>query len=264
MTKAAGEGDRVHLEHHPPGSLRRAGMRFAALLLLLAASFAAVRFTPLGDYLTADRIQALMAGLREAWWSPLALVGLCVLFGSIGVPATPFLLAGAAIFGTAWGILWNWVAILAASITGYLLARALGREFIERIGGDKVKRAEAVLHRRGFLPLLAVRFIPVPFALVNATAAVVGVRFGKFVVASALGLLPPVAILTYFASALLGAATGDRAAIARQMLIVTCAGAFLVFLPIGVRRRLRRRRLRAHRTRRAGRGIPPRLPPLSS
>ena len=50
------------------------------------------------------------------------------------------------------------------------------------------------------------RFLPIPFQLVNAAAAVVGVRFAKFFVASAIGMLPPTAILTYFASALLAAA----------------------------------------------------------
>ena len=250
MTSAPGDG-RVHLEHHPPGSIRRAAFRFAVLVVLLAASFAAVRWTPLGEYLTAERLQALLADVRGAWWSPLAHVGLCVLFGSVGVPATPFLVAGAAIFGTVYGTLWNWLGILLASVAGYLLARLLGREFVERIGGDKVRRAEAVLHRRGFLPLIAVRFIPVPFALVNAAAAVVGVRVWKFTLASAVGLLPPIAIITYFASALLDAATGDRAAIARQLVVVLAGVAFLVFLPIGIRRRLRKRRprrLRAART----------------
>src|SRR5690606_38071403 len=130
---------------------------------------------------------------------------------------TPFLIAGAAIFGTVYGTLWNWLGILLASAAGYLLARALGREFVERIGGDKIRRAEKILHRRGFMPLIAVRFVPVPFALVNAAAAVVGVRFPKFLAAAAVGLAPPVAILTYFSAALLDAATGDRAAIARRL-----------------------------------------------
>jgi phospholipase D1/2 len=238
---------------HPPGSLRRAAIRFALLLLLLGGSFAAVRWTPLGQYLEAERLQALLAHLRGAWWSPLVHLGLFVLFGSLGVPATPFVLAGAAIFGFAWGTLWNWLGVVAASLAGYLIAKALGREFVERLGGDKVKRAEAVLHRRGFLPLVAVRFLPLPFSLVNASAAVVGVRLPKFVFATALGVAPPIVILTYFASALLAAASGDRAAIARQLVVVSLSMAFLVFLPIGIRRRLRRRRLRRLRSTRAAR-----------
>jgi uncharacterized membrane protein YdjX (TVP38/TMEM64 family) len=249
----APEGDGAHLRHHPPGSPRRAALRFALLVLLLGGAFAAVRWTPLRDLLTAERLQQMLAHLRGAWWSPLVHVALCVGFGAVGVPATPFLLAGAAIFGALWGTLWNWIGILAASLAGFALARLLGREFVERIGGAKVRRAEQVVHRRGFWPLIAIRFLPIPFALVNAAAGVGGVRLPKFLAASAIGLLPPIAILTYFAAALLAAATGDRGPILRQLAIVSATAAFLVFLPIGIRRRLRRRRLLALRAARAAR-----------
>ena len=185
----------VHLHHHPRGSLQRAGIRFALLLLLLAGGFAAVRWTPLGDYLTAERLQGLLGELRGSWWSPLVLIGTCMVFGALGVPATPFLLAGAAIFGPVWGTLWNWVAIL---------------------------------------------------------------------LASALGYLPPIAIITYFTSALMKAASGERAATAREFVIVSITAAILVFLPIGIRRRNRQRRLRALRARRAARSALPRnVPPAA-
>ena len=251
----------VHLHHHPRGSLQRAAIRFGLLVVLLAAGFALVRWTPLGGYLTAERLQEMLGRVRGAWWTPLALVGLTTVLGAVGVPATPFLIAGAAIFGPLWGTLWNWLGILLASAAGYLLARALGREFIERIGGDKVRRAERILHRRGFLPLVAARFVPIPFSLVNAAAAVVGVRLPKFLTATAIGLLPPIAIITYFTSALLHAASGDRAAIARQLTVAMLGAAFLVFLPIGIRRRQRRRRLRQLRARRATRAARPPLAP---
>jgi uncharacterized membrane protein YdjX (TVP38/TMEM64 family) len=233
--------------------MRRAAVRFAVLVVLLGGSFAAVRWTPLGELLEAERLQATLAHLRGAWWSPLVHLALFLVFGAIGVPATPFLLAGAAIFGFAWGMLWNWLGVVGASVAGFLLAKALGREFVERLGGDKVKRAETVLHRRGFLPLVAIRFLPIPFSLVNASAAVVGVRLPKFVAATALGVAPPVVILTYFASALLAAATGERGAIAGQLAIVSASMVLLVFLPIGIRRRLRHNRLRRLRGERAAR-----------
>ncbi|MCM2270919.1 MAG: VTT domain-containing protein [Thermoanaerobaculia bacterium] len=238
----------------PARSLRGPAARFALLLLLLAGAFAAARWTPLGRYLEIDRLQAVLAHLRGAWWSPFVHLGAFVVLGGIGVPATPIILAGAAIFGAAWGTLWNWTGIVLASVAGFLLAKALGREFVERIGGDKLRRAETILHRRGFLPLVAVRFVPVPFALVNAAAAVVGVRFSKFLVATMIGMVAPIGIFTYFAATLLAAATGDRAAIARQLLVVSASMALLVFLPIGIRRRLRRRRLRQLRAARAARG----------
>ena len=71
--------------------------------------------------------------------------------------------------------------------------------------------------------------------------------------ASAIGLLPPIAILTYFSSALLQAATGDRAAIVRQALTVSISAALCVFLPIGIRRRLRKRKAQKLRAARAAR-----------
>ena len=190
----------------PKGSIRGPALRFGLLILLIATGFVLVRFTPLGQYLTVARIQETLGELRGLWWAPIAHVGLLVAFGALGAPATPFLLAGAAIFGGRWGTLWNFVGIFAASCAGFGLARLLGREFVERIGGDKIRKAERVFHRRGFLPLIAIRFLPIPFQLVNAAAAVVGVRFAKFFWASAIGLLPPTAILTYFAAALLDAA----------------------------------------------------------
>jgi uncharacterized membrane protein YdjX (TVP38/TMEM64 family) len=247
-------GAPAHLAHHPRGSLQRAALRFGVLVALFAGALVAVRLTPLRELATAERLQALLAGLRGAWWAPLVHVGLCVAVGTVGMPATPFLVAGAAIFGAFWGTLWNWTGILLASLSGYALARHLGREFVERLGGKKLERVERLLHRRGFLPLVAVRFLPLPFALINAAAAVVGVRFPKFLAAAAIGLAPPIAILTYFSAALLAAATGDRAAIARTMALVVAAAAVLVFLPIGIRRRLRRRRLRALRAARRARG----------
>ncbi len=228
-------------------------MRFLLLIGLLGGTFALIRFTPLGSYLSGERLQAMLAGLRGAWWSPLVHVGLFTLLGAIGVPATPFLIAGAAIFGVLWGTIWSWVGLVLASLAGYLLARALGREFVERIGGSKIQRAEKMLHRGGFLPLLAVRFVPIPFTLVNAAAAVVGVRLPRYLISTAIGTLPPIAIITYFSVALLDATTGDRGAITRQLALVAGAAAFLVFLPIGIRRRFRRARYRRLRRTRADR-----------
>ena len=105
------------------------------------------------------------------------------------------------------------------------------------------------------MPLIAIRFLPVPFTLVNAAAAVVGVKLPKFLLASAIGFLPPVAILTYFSSALLQAATGDRAAILRHALAASVTAALLVFIPMGVKRRLRKRKAKRLRAERAARPL---------
>ena len=245
-----------------PRSLRGPAVKFGVLLLLVVGGFLAARYTPLANYLTVEKIQQSLTHVRGLWWAPAALVGTIVVLGSLGLPATPFIIAGAAIFGPVWGTFWNWIGIFLATFTGFLLARLLGREFVERIGGDKLARAEKLLHRRGFMPLVAIRFVPVPFTLVNAAAAVVGVKLPKFLLASGIGLLPPIAILTYFSSALLDAATGDRAAILRQALVVSTIAALLVFIPMGVKRRLRKRKAKRLLAARAARPKRPGSPPF--
>lgn len=238
---------------HP--RIHGAAARFGILVLLVVGGFLAARYTPLARYLTVERIQALLASARGLWWAPIAHVGAILVLGAVGVPATPFIIAGAAIFGFVWGTVWSYLGILAASLAGFFLAHFLGREFVERIGGSKIQKAEKVLHRRGFLPLVATRFLPIPFTLVNAAAAVVGVRFWRFFLSSAIGLLPSIAVLTYFSSAILSAATGaERGALARQLFLVACAFALAVFLPIGIRRRLRIRRHKRLIAERAERG----------
>ena len=108
------------------------------------------------------------------------------------------------------------------------------------------------------LPLLISPGTYATAVLTVVAAAVVGVRFPKFLATSAVGLLPPIAILTFFASALLEAATGaERGLILKKLALVSLACIVAVFVPVGIwrrRRKWRLRRLRAERRERPDRG----------
>lgn len=243
-----------HAAGPPPGSLRSAALRFALLVVLILGAFAAIRFTPLGDLLTAERLGALLERARGHWWSPLALVGLYALLCPLGVPASPMIVVGGAVFGFAAGTFWNWAGGLIGALISYLLARFLGREFVERIGGARVRRFEKLLSRQGWPMLIGMRFLPMPFVIANSAAAVVGVGLVRFLVTTAIGLLPPMAVLTYAATALLSAAEGSRAEILRNLGLVFVLFGSLVIFPVAIRRRLRKRRLTRLRALRAARG----------
>ncbi len=229
-------------------------MRFALLVVLILGAFAAIRFTPLGDLLTAERLGALLERARGHWWSPLALVGLYALLCPLGVPASPMIVVGGAVFGFVAGTFWNWMGGLIGALISFLLARFLGREFVERIGGARVRRFEKLLARQGWPMLIGMRFLPVPFVITNSAAAVVGVGLLRFLVTTAIGLLPPMAVLTYAATALLSAAAGGRAEILRNLGLVFVLFGSLVIFPVAIRRRLRKRRLARLRVLRAARG----------
>jgi uncharacterized membrane protein YdjX (TVP38/TMEM64 family) len=222
-------------------------------VLLIALALAAVRFTPLGDYLTRESLLGMLGSLQAAWWAPLLLIALYLLLCPLGLPATPLMIAGSIVFGPWLGTLYNFIGLLGGAVASYLVAQRLGGELIQHYGGEKLKRVERALHRHGFWYLVGARFFPLPFPAVNFAMALAGIRFLPFVLSTAIGLLPAIALWTYFYSALFNAAAGERGE-----LLWTVGGALLLLgfvslLPGLVTRRLRRRKYRRLLAERSGR-----------
>lgn len=231
----------AHTTH--AGTWIKAGL----LVALLGGTFAALRWTPLGRLIEPERFSAMLEAARGHWWSPLVLLALYGLLCPLGIPATPLLFAGGAIFGSALGSAVNVAGTLLGAATTFALARYLGREAVEKFGGNRLAKAERMLHRHGFWALVSTRFLPLPFPLVNAAAAVAGVRFSQFMASSVIGLAPAVVVWTYFSSAIVRAAAADRARIARDLAVALALLVALVMIPTATR--FHRRRMRAKRIR---------------
>lgn len=215
--------------------------------------FAVFRFTPLREMLREDQLAATLSGLRSAWWSPLALFGLYLALVPIGLPLTPLLLAGGLLFGPFWGWVVSYAGSYVAGVLSYFLGRALGRDFITQVFGDRLKKFERILHRHGFWALVRVRFLPVPFPVVNYGAALAGVRPMTFVVSTALGLAPAIFAFNYFAASLGRAAEGSRGAVVGQLALAVVGLLLISLIPSVVSRWRRVRRYRALRTQRSER-----------
>lgn len=221
-----------------------AWIKFAVLVAVVATAILALRFTPLGSYLTEENVRALFARLEAAWWAPLLLIGLYAALCPLGLPATPLLVGGALVFGTWLGSLYNFVGLLAGALSSYVFAKHMGGEIFEHFGGAKLRKIERALTRHGFWYLVGARFFPVPFPLVNFAMALSGIRLLPFTVSTALGLAPSVILWTYFYSSVLSAAAGDRAGKVTELLIALSILGFFSLLPGRVRRILRARRYR--------------------
>ena len=77
-------------------------LRFLVLVAIVVTGFAVLRWTPLAQYLTVERVSALLTRLRESWWAPLALIGSYVVLCPLFVPASPMMIAGGMVFGPVW------------------------------------------------------------------------------------------------------------------------------------------------------------------
>ena len=221
---------------------RGAVIKFAILIALLAVAFALFRWTPLSELLTKDKMVALMMDLRSAWWAPVALLALYLVLSPTGLPVSPLIFAGGVVFGVKLGWLYNLLGTMIGATASFLLARALGYDLVSHVvPATLLQRAEKILEKHGFWTIVRVRFLPIPFAVINYGAALAGVRFPQFLVATAIGLVPSMLIYTYFGHALFNAATADRQTVIRNLAGVLVLVMLLTFL-VPLRKMWKKRR----------------------
>lgn len=170
---------------------RRAGVRAAVFLGIIAVVVAAWAFSPLGQLIAPRELSGWLAEWRT---SPAALpvvVGLFVLAGLFVVPLNPVLVSTVIAFGPLRGALYGLLGALASAVTSYFIGRRLGRGTVARLTGERVHRVARRIAQRGFFAVVAARMVPVaPFPVINMVAGAVGIRLKHFFFGTALGMLP--------------------------------------------------------------------------
>jgi phospholipase D1/2 len=244
--------------HSPaPRIPRHLLLRFLVLVLIVGTGFAVLRWSPLAGWLNKETITATFDRLRDTWWAPALLVLSYVVLCPLGVPATPMMIAGGMVWGVLRGSVYNVLGIFLGAASTYWLGRVLGREFVLHLFGRRLRRVERMVARRGgFWSLAGVRFLPLPFALVNYCAAFVGIRPGLFLGSTAMGLSLTVPVFTYFAHALSQAATGSRSEVYVQLGVAMLLLMLITFLPRLWQARKRKERYRAALETRQARRVP--------
>ena len=233
-------------------SSSNAWVKAIVFVLILVGAFLAVRYTPLGDWTSEERIRASLMDIRGIWWTPLVLLVLYAIVAPTGISMFPLTIAGAA-FGPFAGSLLNTVGIIIGAWTAFIVARALGRDFVVRVTGDRFRKAERLLNRQGIWPLIQIRFMPVPYPVVNFAAALSGVPLKRFMFASVIGLIPATLIHSYFIARLIYTNGAERAEVGMTYAAVLIAINALIGYGWYRRSRQRRARLEELRAARSGR-----------
>ncbi|CAA9494742.1 MAG: hypothetical protein AVDCRST_MAG17-994 [uncultured Solirubrobacterales bacterium] len=123
--------------------------------------------------------------------APLVYVALYAVLAVLLFPASVVTIAGGALFGAVLGTALTVVGATIGATGGFVIARRLGRDEVERIAGRRITAVDAWLERRGFLAVLYVRLIPIiPFGAFSYAAGVTGVMRRDYVLATAVGIIP--------------------------------------------------------------------------
>lgn len=157
----------------------------------------------------------------------------------LAFPALPLIVAGGAIFGTAFGTLLNLAGTLIGAVGGYFVARVVAPPRVRRWMTAHLPGGE-LRPELGFAALVRLRLIPVvPFSTINYGAGLARIPLRKFIASAAAGQLPSIVLYSWFADRLLQEAASGGG-VARQIAIISAA-LFAMSLAPRLVRRIRRR-----------------------
>lgn len=185
-------------EVKPPARRRAASaVRFGALVIFLAAAVYFFRFTEAGRAITPGEVIAYVRDLPPVL-SRLAYVALYVLGCVLLLPGTVLSFAGAVLFGPYEGTLYTWVGAVVGAVLAFLAAKALGRDFVDRLLGGRFQAFDRRIRDNGFTALLLVRLVPLfPFNGVNFASGLTSISLRDYTLATALGILPGTFVFQY-------------------------------------------------------------------
>jgi uncharacterized membrane protein YdjX (TVP38/TMEM64 family) len=171
---------------------------FIAAILAVLATFL---FTPLGDWLTIERLKESRDSLMQMvearpFLSAAAFFIFCLVLTAVCFPAAPVLgVSAGALFG-----LWPGLAIMLSSwvlgsTIAFFAARFFLRDWVKRAFGKRIAAIDRGFHAHGALYLLTLRLNPVvPYWLVNLAMGLTAMPPWKYVALTIPGLLPAASI----------------------------------------------------------------------
>lgn len=173
-----------------------AGMKAAVLVLFIITAVVIVRFTPVKEFLTVDKLGQFLE--QAGFLAPLAYMTVYAVGVCLFVPGTLLTTLGAAIFGPYFGFLYVWVGAMIGSTLAFFIGRYLGRDFAASLIGDKLKKYDEGIERNGFATVLYLRLVYFPFTAMNFGMGLTRVRFSNYFAGTGLGIIVGTFIFTFF------------------------------------------------------------------
>jgi uncharacterized membrane protein YdjX (TVP38/TMEM64 family) len=207
-------------------------IKFAILIIIIAGAFFAFRYTPLSQYTRKEALLNLLSGFREHWWGP---VGFIIIYGIgcvFALPGSLLTLCGGAIFGVAWGTVYNILASNLGATLAFLMARYFGRDFVARLMKGRIESFDEKVADNGFRFIFTLRLIPlVPFNGLNFGSGLSRIKYRDYLLGSLLGMIPGTFIYTYFADALISGVTGSGKKAMTNLIIASVLLILISFTP---------------------------------
>lgn len=160
------------------------------------------RFLADAGYLNEAALLQHTAYIRQFEFSLWSLIGIILLYVAllaIMFPLTILVVTTGMLFSTEWAMLCATLATLSSSATGYVVGHRIGRETIEKHGGEMVRRAEKYIQKNSFNSMVLINLLPIaPFTMTNMLAGAFRLDFPRYMLGSAVGIIPGLILVIAF------------------------------------------------------------------
>ncbi|MCP5130508.1 MAG: VTT domain-containing protein [Pseudomonadales bacterium] len=189
-------------DEYRPHSTRRVLVGAATLVAALGLA-AAWRWTPLGELLDVGQLTEQARALNAHAATPLAVIVLFGLAGTLAVPLTLLVIASVLAFGPLAGFAYSLAGAELSALISYVIGRNVGRDLVRRHAGKTLNAVSKRLSRSGIAAIFTLRVVPVaPFAIINLVAGASHISLRDFAIGTLLGLLPGLTAIALFADGL--------------------------------------------------------------
>jgi uncharacterized membrane protein YdjX (TVP38/TMEM64 family) len=139
-------------------------------------------------------------------WAAGISIGLTVAQAIVApLPMNVVTITNALVFGPVWGSLLSWFSSVLGASLCFLLSKTFGKPFAHKIVGHSLSKAERFFKKYGLHAMFLVRMMPfVPFDAVSYGAPLVGVPFSRFLVATAIGIVPSILVYSFLGKLIAG------------------------------------------------------------
>ncbi|MEX2332993.1 MAG: VTT domain-containing protein [Pseudohongiella sp.] len=168
-----------------------------ALMIILALCW---RYLAGQGLITPDRLVNLITELsalqRTPWLLPLIIV-IYVVALLLMFPLTVLVVVTAMLFGPWWGLLYAGAGTLSSSAVTFWVGRMLGEAPLQRYSGRYVTSLRRYMGERSIRSMIVINLLPLaPFTFTNLMAGAFSLPFPRYMLGSAIGIIPGLAVVT--------------------------------------------------------------------
>lgn len=148
------------------------------------------------------------------------------------LPGSIVTLAGGALFGPIWGTIIVSICSTTGAAFAFLVARYLGKSWIEEKAGDRLDRLQEGIKNNGWQFVAFTRLVPIfPFNLLNYMYGLTRISFWRYTLVSWVAMLPGTFAYVYAGYAAKVAAAGGKG-VKKTLLIISIALGVLILVSL--------------------------------